>query len=138
MTQSQDRGDNDSLPQTLKHLAEDLGVLVRKDLESARAEMMEKVKTAGLGAGMLSGSAVTAMLTLFSLTALAMVLLSAVVKLWIAVMLVTLFWAIVTGILALVGKQKIQDAGPPIPEETIAKLKDDIETAKREVESARK
>ena len=37
----------------MKQLSEDVVLLVRKELESARAEMTEKAKTAGVGVGML-------------------------------------------------------------------------------------
>ncbi|GAC1360770.1 MAG: hypothetical protein NVSMB31_20800 [Vulcanimicrobiaceae bacterium] len=129
--------DEESFPQTLKQLAEDLSVMVRSDLEAARIEMLEKVKTAGLGAGMLSGSAVTAALTMFSLTILGMVGLSAIMKPWIAVLVVTLFWGAATAVLALMGKNKLHEAGPPIPTQTIEKVKDDIEIAKEEIAAAR-
>lgn len=119
--------------ESLKELASDLGVLLRRDLEAARAEMVEKAKSAGMGAGMISGSILTAFLALFSLTVLGIVLLSGVVTLWLAALIVTLFWAAVTGVLALGGKKKFQDAGPPIPEHAIEHVKDDLQAAKRVV-----
>jgi len=70
--------EEESLPDMLKRLADDLGSMVRQDIEAARAEMVEKAKAAGLGAGMLSGSAIAAVFALFSLTVLAIVGLSAV------------------------------------------------------------
>ncbi|MDP9018215.1 MAG: phage holin family protein [Candidatus Eremiobacteraeota bacterium] len=128
---------DESFPETLKQLAEDLSVMVRNDLEAARTEMLDKVKTAGVGAGMLSGSAVTAALTMFSLTILGMVGLSAIMKPWIAVLVVTLFWAAATAVLALMGKDKLREAGPPIPTQTIEQVKEDIQTAKEEIAAAR-
>ncbi|GAC1502508.1 MAG: hypothetical protein NVS1B14_07320 [Vulcanimicrobiaceae bacterium] len=122
-----------SLPEAMKDLAENLSALVRADLEAARAEMVEKAKNAGLGAGMLSGSAVTGLLTIICLTGLAAVGLSAIVKVWIAALIVTLFWGIVTAVLVLVGKRKLQKVGPPIPQETIEMVKEEVATIRDEL-----
>lgn len=109
----------------MKQLSEDILILVRKELAAARAEMAEKAKSAGLGVGMLSGSAITALLTLGSLTALLILALSLAVAPWLAALIVTLLWTAVTAFLALSGKKKIQDAGPLLPEQTIEAVKED-------------
>lgn len=126
---------NSSAPEmgeSLKELAADLGVLLKQDLEDARNEMLEKAKAAGTGAGLFSGSVLSGFLTLFSLAVLMMVLLSAVVKLWIAVLIVTIFWGLVTAVLMMVGQRKFAEAGPPIPERAIAHVKADLKAAKEE------
>jgi len=117
----------------MKQLSEDLILLVRKELESARAEMTEKAKTAGLGVGMLSGSALTGLMTLGSLTALLILALSLAVAPWLAALIVTLLWTAATAFLALSGKKKIQDAGSLMPEKTIEGVKDDIRHAQANV-----
>ncbi len=117
--------------ENLKQLAEDLGVLLRRDLEDARAEMVEKAKSAGMGAGMLGGSALTGLLALFSATVLAIALLAAVLPLWAAAAIVTAFWGVATAALALGGKKKLADAGPPIPERAIKNLAHDLKAAKK-------
>jgi len=128
--------DGESRGESVKELVADLGVLLRQDLEAARAEMVEKAKSAGMGAGLLSGSVLTALLTLFSLTVLLMVLLSAVMKLWLAVLLVTVLWGAATAVLGISGKKKIGDAGPPVPQRAIAHVKADLQAAKDEIADA--
>lgn len=115
---------------SMKQLSEDVVLLVRQELESARDEMAGKAKSAGAGVGMLSGSAITALLTLGSLTALLILALSLVVAPWLAALIVTLLWAGVTAVLALSGKKKIQAAGSLVPEQTIENVKEDIAWAK--------
>jgi len=133
MADNADTGSQESLTDSLKQLASDLGVILRDDLASAKAEMVEKAKEAGMGAGMLSGSVLTAFLALFSVTVLAMIVLSAALKPWLAALIVTLFWAIATAILALSAKRRLQHAGPPVPEHAIADIKADFQTAKDQV-----
>ncbi len=125
-----DQDQDQSFPESLKRFAGDIAVLVRDDLRSARDEMAEKAKTAGVGAGMLSGSALTGLMTLFSLTALVIIALALAMPAWLAALIVTILWAIATAILALMGKRKIQEAGPPIPEQTIENVKEDLRAAR--------
>ena len=107
-------------------------------MELARAELTEKAKTAGVGAGMLSGSAIAALLTLGTLTALAIIALSIVLAPWLSALIVTLAWAIVAAALGFAGKQRIQNAGPMVPEQTIGNVKEDVEWIKSGAKSAKK
>lgn len=127
----------EGLSASIRQLSEDLGLLVRKELESARDELAEKAKSAGAGAGMLSGSAVSGLLTLGSLTALLILALALVIPAWAAALTVTVLWAAVTGILAMAGKKKIQEAAPFVPEQTIANVKEDVQWAQSGLKSGR-
>ena len=49
---------------------------------------------------------------------------------WIAALIVTVLWAAVAGALALRGKKELQEAGPPVPEQTVETVKEDVEWAK--------
>jgi hypothetical protein len=128
---------HDSLPDSVKQLSEDLGDLIRKEMQLARTELAGKAKTAGVGAGMLSGSAIAALLTLGSLTALAIIALSIVLAPWLSALIVTVAWGIVAAVLGLAGKQQIQNAGPLVPEQTISNVKEDVEWIKNGVKSRR-
>ncbi len=96
-------------------------------------EMSEKGKTVGVGAGMLSGSAVTGLLTLMTLTALEIIAISLALPLWLSALIVTLMWALITAVLALIGKQRIQAAGSLVPQRTIDNIKEDVQYAQRAV-----
>jgi uncharacterized membrane protein YqjE len=133
-----DRPQNEGLAASIKQLSEDLGVLVRKELELARAELSEKAKTAGVGAGMLSGSAISGLLTLGSLTALLILAIALVLPAWLSALIVTVMWGAVTAILALTGKKKLQDATPLVPQQTIQNVKEDVEWAQTGLKSAKK
>lgn len=138
MATSGGRPEHEGIGSAAKQLSEDLGILVRKEMELARREMMEKVKTAGVGAGMLSGSAITGLLTLGSLTALLIVAIGLALPLWLSALIVTAMWAAITAVLALTGKKKIQDAGPLVPEQTIQSVKEDVQWAQTGLKSGKK
>lgn len=122
----------------LKQLADDTGTLVRKEIELAKAEMTQKGQQLGKGAGMLGGAGVAGLLALGALTAAAILALDVYVASWLAALLVGVAWAAVAGGLALAGKDKVQEATPPAPEQTIESVKEDVEWAKTRAASARR
>jgi uncharacterized membrane protein YqjE len=119
----------------LKQLSEDTATLVRKEVELARAEVTEKGKQAGMGAGMFGGAGIAALLALGSLTACLVALLATGMEVWIAALIVTVLWAAIAGVLALVGKNRVQEATPPV-EQTVETIKEDVQWAKTQRPSA--
>jgi uncharacterized membrane protein YqjE len=122
----------------LKQLSQETTTLVRQELELAKAEMAQKGKQAGVGAGMFGGAGASALLGLGALTAVAIVALDAAIPLWLAALIVALVWFAAAGVLALQGKRKVQDATPPVPEQTQESVKEDVEWAKTQARSARR
>jgi len=121
----------------LKRLSNETTTLVKMELDLAKAEMTQKGKEAGTGAGLLSGGAVAGLMALGSLTAFLILLLDGALANWLAALLVTLLWTAVAGVLALQGKEKLQAAAPPAPEQTIETVKEDVQWAKTQKPSAR-
>jgi uncharacterized membrane protein YqjE len=128
---------DESFGTLLKELAQDTSTLVKQEIALARAELGEKAKIAGKGAGMLAGAAVFGLLTLIALTALLIIVLDAGLELWLAALIVTLLWAVVAAVLALAGRSQLKKATPPTPEQTIETVKEDVQWAKHPTRSAR-
>jgi uncharacterized membrane protein YqjE len=122
----------------LKQLSQETTTLVRQELELAKAEMAQKGKQAGLGAGMFGGAGAAALLGLGALTAAAIAALDTGIALWLAALILALLWLAVAGVLAMTGKSKVQQATPPVPEQTQQSVKEDVEWAKTQTRSARK
>jgi nitrate/nitrite transporter NarK len=122
----------------LKQLADDTGTLVRKEIELAKAEMTHKGQQLGKGAGMFGGAGVAGLLALGALTAAAILALDLAMDAWLAALIVAVVWAAVAGALALAGRNKVQEATPPAPEQTIESVKEDVEWAKTRAASARR
>ena len=59
-------------------------------------------------------------------------------KFWIAALIVTILWGIVAAVLAMQGRNKLQEATPPVPEQTRDSVKEDVEWAKTRTRSATK
>ena len=113
----------------LKQLSQETSTLVRQELDLAKAEMRRQGKQAGKGAGFLGGAGVAGLLALGAFTAFAIAGLSEFMDTWLAALIVTVIYGAIAGVLALSGKNKLQDATPPA-QQTIETLKEDAEWAK--------
>jgi hypothetical protein len=121
----------------LKQLAEETSTLVRKEIELAKAEVTEKGKTAGIGAGMFGGAGAAGLLALGTLTAFLIALMATAMEVWLAALIVTVVWAAVAGVLALMGRNRVQESTPPAPQ-TVETIKEDVQWAKTQTPSARR
>jgi hypothetical protein len=126
------------IAELLKELSNQTTTLVRQELELAKAEMTEKGKKAGLGAGMFGGAGLFGLLALGALTTCLIAALATGVDLWLAALIVALVYAAIAGVLALAGKKKTQEATPPAPEQAIESTKEDVQWAKTRAKSARR
>ena len=54
------------------------------------------------------------------------------------VFLIGVVWFAVAGVLALQGRNKVQEAGPPVPEQATESVKEDVQWAKTRAQSARR
>ncbi len=126
-----------STGELIKQLSEQTSTLVRQELDLAKAELAQKGKTAGVGAGMLGGAGVTGLLALGALTATLILLLAEAMDTWVAALIVTAIWAGAAGILALAGRDRVREGMPPAPEQTVESVKEDVQWAKTQARSGR-
>jgi putative superfamily III holin-X len=119
-------------------LTRDLSLLARQELELAKAEMAEKGKRAGIGAGMFGGAGVVGLLALGALTACLIAALATGMQVWLAALIVAVAYAALAAVLALMGREKTREATPPAPEQAIESTKEDVQWAKTRVRSARR
>ncbi|HEV3001051.1 MAG TPA: phage holin family protein [Solirubrobacteraceae bacterium] len=125
-----------SLPELLKQLSQETTTLVKQELDLAKAEMAEKGRKAGAGAGMFGGAFGLGLGAFGALTTFLIALLqTALDHTWLAALIVALVYGAVAGVLALQGRNKMQEAGPPAPEQTVETLKEDAEWAKTQMRS---
>jgi uncharacterized membrane protein YqjE len=120
----------------VKDLAGQTSTLVRQEIKLAQAELTTKGKVAGRGAGMLAGAAVAALLMLGALTACLIAALDTAMPLWLAALIVTLLWGLIGAVLAMRGRKELEHATPPVPEQTVETVKEDIQWAKTRTGSA--
>jgi hypothetical protein len=113
-----------------KTVAGQAQTLAAQEVKLAKAEMGEKVKEVGIGAGMAGGAGYVAYLASIAFMLCLIFALAEVMPTAVAALIVTVVLAAIAGFLAIKAKQKIQDAGPPIPEQTVESVKQTIQTVK--------
>src|SRR5215217_9598116 len=121
----------------VKDLASQTSTLVRQEIQLAQAEVTQKGKVAGKGAGLLAAAAVAGLLALGALTAGLIALLDKAMDTWIAALIVMALWAIVAFVLAKAGQKSLQQATPPAPQ-TVETVKEDIQWAKNPTGSVKR
>ncbi len=121
----------------VKQLASQTSTLVRQELDLAKAEMSQKAATAGKGAGLIGGAALTGLLAAGALTACLILVLSEAMDAWLAALIVAVVMGAVAAVLGLAGRNKVREATPPVPEQTVETVKEDVEWAKTRTSSAR-
>jgi MFS family permease len=122
----------------VKQLADQTSTLVHQEIDLAKAELSAKGKQAGKGAGLLGAGAVIGLLAAGALTAFLIMLLDGALANWLAALVVAVAFGLIAAVLALQGKKRIQAATPPVPEQTVDSVKEDVEWAKTRAASAKR
>ncbi len=119
-------------------MGEAVVTLARQELQLAKAEMAEKGRKAGPGFGMVGAAGLVALLAAGALTAFIILALDGAVANWLAALIVALAYAAIAAALYFLGKQRVQEAGPLVPEQTIETVKEDVEWAKTQIGSEKR
>jgi uncharacterized membrane protein YqjE len=122
----------------LKELSDHTTTLVRKEIELAKAELGEKGKKAGEGAGMFGGAGLFCVFAFGALTTCIIAALDSAMELWLAALIVAVAYGAIAAVLALQGRNKVREAGPPVPEQATESVKEDVQWAKTQARSGRR
>jgi Putative Actinobacterial Holin-X, holin superfamily III len=123
------------LGELLRMLARETTDLVRKELDLAKAEIEQKGRQAGVGAGLFGGAGAAGLLALAALTAAVVLLLDLVMPAWMAALLAAAAWGVAAAVLARSGKRRIDAATPPVPEQTVETVKEDARWVRTQMRS---
>jgi hypothetical protein len=125
-------GEEASLGELFSSLTRDLSTLVRSEMELAQVEIRQEVGKVGKAAGILGAGALTGYLALTLLSFSAAWGLAEVVDAGWAFLIVGLAVAVVAAVLAMTGRNRLQDIRP-LPEQTVDTLKEDARWARAQV-----
>src|SRR5215203_5244843 len=129
------RADDKPLGELVQDLSRQTSSLIRQEMRLAQAELAEKGKHAGKGAGMFGGAGLVALYGVGALIAAAVLGLATVIEPWIAAAATGAVLLLVAGVLALTGKKELDEAGPPKPEQALESMQRDVETVKARARS---
>jgi tetrahydromethanopterin S-methyltransferase subunit C len=119
-----------SVAELVRQAAEQISRLVRDELALAKAEMTQKGKTAGLGAGLLGGGGAVALYGVAALLTAIVLALAEVMPAWLAALIVAVVLFAIAAVLAVLGRKQVKQATPPVPKEAVRSVKTDINEVK--------
>lgn len=123
--------DDQSLADLFRQLTEQSSRLASKEIELAKAELEIKARRVGMGVGAFGGAGFVALLAAGALTATIILALAEFMDTWLAALIVTVIYLAVAGIMALLGRRKLEDAKPPLPERAIESSRRDVDEIKQ-------
>lgn len=121
---------DESVGDLVKQLSEQTSTLVRQEMRLAQAELQEKGKRAGIGAGLFGAGGLVAFFGAATLIAAAVLALATALEPWLSALIVGAALLLVAGVAALLGKQQVERATPPAPTHAIDSVRRDVETVK--------
>lgn len=122
-----------SVGELVKRASEQLSDLVRAELRTARAELAQKGRRAGVGGGLVGGATAVAYVGLMALAGTCVALLALVLEVWAAALIVTAALFLVAAALGLAGRAQIRRAAPPLPERAVDGVRSDLDEIKETV-----
>jgi uncharacterized membrane protein YqjE len=129
--------DDRALADLMRDLSQQSTELIRQEIELAKAELRQKGKAAGIGAGMFGAAGLIALFAVGGLTACLILALATAMDAWLAALIVAVVYLAAAGVAALLGKGKVQEATPPAPEQAIESTKEDVQWTKHRAQAAR-
>ena len=129
--------DRASVAELVKQLGEQTSDLARQEVELAKAELTEKGRAIGIGAGAFGAAGLVALFAVGALTAALILALAEAVDGWLAALIVFAVYAAIAGGLALFGRREVEQGTPPTPERAIETTKEDIERVKQGAKEGR-
>jgi hypothetical protein len=126
-----------SISELVKDLSNQGTELARKEAELARAEMQLKARRLGIGAGAFSAAGLIGLFAFAALTATLILALATAMAGWLAALIITVVYAATAGVAALLGKRKLDEGTPPVPERAIDTTKEDAEYVKQSAKEGR-
>jgi uncharacterized membrane protein YqjE len=119
-----------STAELVHQLSEQTSTLIRQELRLATAELQEKGRHAGFGAGMFGAAGLVALYGVGALVAAAIIGIGTLLEPWIAAVIVGVVLLAVAGVLALTGRKQVERGTPPLPEQAIESAKRDVDEVK--------
>jgi Putative Actinobacterial Holin-X, holin superfamily III len=127
-----------STAELLKELGAEVSTLVRQEVQLAKAELVVKGREFGAGGAMFGVAAVASLAALGAVVTCCILALAILLPAWGAALVTAAAFGLVAGVAALAGRRKVKRGAPPVPEEAVESVKEDVRWAKSRLRSVRR
>jgi len=124
------RREEPGVGELIQRATDQVSELVRAEIRLAAAEMKDKGRRAGVGAGMLGGAGVVAGYGVAVLLVAVVAALDLVLPLWAAALIVAVVLLGAAAVVGALGRRRVAESGPPVPERAVASTRRDINEIK--------
>jgi uncharacterized membrane protein YqjE len=104
--------------------------LLRSEIELLKTELVTKVKALGIGAGLIAAGLFFGFFAFAVLLAAAVLGIATALPAWLSALIVGVVLLLIMAVLVFVGIRLLKRGAPPVPEETIASVKKDVNAIK--------
>ena len=123
MANGADQTHNGALRAAIRRVAAHATAVGRLEAELAQLELKKKVTSIGIGAGLAIGAVLFSLFTVIFLLGTLTAVLAIWLDTWLALLIMTVFLAVVAAALALVAVRLFKKGAPPLPEQAIREAK---------------
>lgn len=125
-----------SIPELLQRLGSDTSLLVRQELELARAELVGTLKRSREPAIAFGIAGIIALAAFGALTITFIAALSLALPVWASALIVTILYAVIAAAAIQRGRSALKSLRP-VPEQTIKTVKEDVAAVKTGIDRGR-
>ncbi|MFD0690073.1 phage holin family protein [Actinomadura fibrosa] len=122
--------DEQGTGELVRQATQQVSELVRAEMRLATAELKEKGRHAGTGAGLFGGAGLVALYGVAVLVAAAVAALALVLPVWASALIIGAVLMAVAGVLALMGRKETARATPPKPEQAMDTSREAVQEIK--------
>lgn len=107
-----------------------VGQLIRDEIAQIKKELTDKLKEVGIGVGLFAAAAFFGFFLFAVLLTAAILGLAVVLPAWLAALIVAAVLFVIMAVLVLIGVNRLKKGVPPLPEQSIESVKDDVRAIK--------
>lgn len=122
-----------SIGELVGQVSDQFARLMRAEVDSYKTELKQKATRSGAGAGMLGAAGLLALFALATFIGAAVAGFANIVPVWAAFLIVGGILMVVVAALALLGKNELKNNKPPMPQQAVSRIKEDLSSVKKEM-----
>lgn len=125
-----------SISELLQKLAAETSILVRQEIDLARAEIGCTMRAAARPAVAFGLAGLFGLGTFGALTALLIAAIATALPVWVSALIVTVLYGAIAAVATATGKTALKHVNP-VPQQTINTIKEDVRTVRSSIEQSR-